>query len=559
MTEQILPGVAIEVRPEGLIVPLGVTVGNIGIVGTASKGPVGEPVILGSYAEAQQRFGNYDSWDPNNVGSELTLVRALEQAYRHGATTVFAVRVAEPTTLVSAGFALQSTTGDCVNLSAKSPGTWGNGLSVNVSAASEDAFVENEDVDLVASSLEHSPVVKSARNRVSLKVGGGTIEQPLVVIYDDDPNVPAAGQVKITLATGALEFGEVPAAGDDVVASYRVDQSAAIKVTLRYEEAEEVYTVVSGNDLIRDLASPVTPSSWVTGTAAANVGEIPIATIPVAPPVVFHQFSGGANGASSASYQSGLDLLLDQPAHIIVAAGRADDFGDELAGHCQVASSDSIKRERIAVVGSSLNANVATIQGHTLSSDRVIFVAPGIKTNDNAASPTVEVTLPGAYAAAAVAGLLSGFSAHISPTNKSINVGGLEQEYSSAELKQLVQGRVLALENRLGFRIVKGITTATNTAWHQITTRRIVDFAKFGVRSAANSYIGLLNNERVRGAMRASINSFLAEMVIDEKLISYELDVSATRDEERRGIARVTMVIRPTFSIDFIKVTMFLE
>jgi hypothetical protein len=63
----------------------------------------------------------------------------------------------------------------------------------------------------------------------------------------------------------------------------------------------------------------------------------------------------------------------------------------------------------------------------------------------------------------------------------------------------------------------------------------------------------------VRGAMRATINSFLAEMVEDEMLISYDLDVSATREEERQGIARVTIVLRPVFSIDFIKVTMFLE
>ena len=30
-----------------------------------------------------------------------------------------------------------------------------------------------------------------------------------------------------------------------------------------------------------------------------------------------------------------------------------------------------------------------------------------------------------------------------------------------------------------------------------------MDFAKFGVRSAANPYIGLLNNERVRSALAA--------------------------------------------------------
>ena len=175
-------------------------------------------------------------------------------------------------------------------------------------------------------------------------------------------------------------------------------------------------------------------------------------------------------------------------------------------------------------------------------------------------SPTgKEVTLPGAYTAAAIAGLISSYSPHVSLTNKPLAIRGLAAKYTNAELTRLVNAHVLALQEKLGFRVVKGITTSTNTAWHQITTRRIVDYAKYGVRSAANPYIGLLNNERVRGALRATVNSFLAEMVNAEMLVSYDLDVTATRDEERQGIARVTLVLRPTFSIDFIKVTMFLE
>ena len=110
---------------------------------------------------------------------------------------------------------------------------------------------------------------------------------------------------------------------------------------------------------------------------------------------------------------------------------------------------------------------------------------------------------------------------------------------------------------RRGFRVVKGITTDPG-AFQQITTRRIVDFAKFGVRGAAEPFIGLLNNERVRAALKGSINGFLADMVTDEMLVSYELDVTATRDDEIRGIAKVTMTVRPTFSIDYIKVVMFL-
>jgi hypothetical protein len=172
-----------------------------------------------------------------------------------------------------------------------------------------------------------------------------------------------------------------------------------------------------------------------------------------------------------------------------------------------------------------------------------------------------EITLPGVYMAPVIAGLLSGSDPHISLTNKAVSVGKLEKRFTQAQLEQLVQKRVLVIEERpgLGIRIVKGITTSTNTAFHQITTRRIVDFAKYGVRSAASPYIGKLNNERVRSALKSTITSFLQEMLDDEMLVTFEVDVFATRADEIKGIANVTILLQPTFSIDFIKVTMFLS
>jgi hypothetical protein len=377
MPEEILPGVYIEVRPEALIVPGPVTVGNIGIVGTARPpegededaiAPPREVKVIGSYAEAKEQFGPYRAYDPA-TDDPTALVRALELAYGHGASTVFAVRA--------------------------------------------------------------------------------------------------------------------PDTGD---------------------------------------------------------------------------------------FTEGLALLLNENVHIVVVAGAdAETAGAALTTHCTTASTDLMKRERIAVVGSRPKADdedasefLDAIKGHTLASDRVILVAPGIKTTDAAKAAAGEedtsVILPGGYAAAAIAGMLSARSAHVSLTNKPLAVSGLEVKFSGAQLEQLVDlsARVLALEERRGIRVVKAITTSTNTAWHQITTRRIVDFAKFGVRSAAGPYIGLLNNDRVRKALKGSINGFLASMVDDEMLISYELDVTATREEEIRGIAKVTMTVRPTFSIDFIKVVMFL-
>jgi hypothetical protein len=58
--------------------------------------------------------------------------------------------------------------------------------------------------------------------------------------------------------------------------------------------------------------------------------------------------------------------------------------------------------------------------------------------------------------------------------------------------------------------------------------------------------------------MKATLDAFLTRMVQDEALISYELAVTANRVQEIAGEAIVTMTLRPTFSIDFIKVTMYL-
>jgi hypothetical protein len=562
MAEMILPGTYIEVRPEGLITPGRVTVGNVGMIGTASKGPVGVPTTLGSYAEARAVFGDYDEWG-DGTGDKLTLVRALELAYSHGATTVRAVRVAS-NSAAKATTTLNATSGPCVELTAKSEGNWADSLLVNVWDATENGTMEDEEVPTSganALTLSVMPVVKSARNRIRLFVDATRVTRSLRILYgggmpDDDAAAPGPGEVKVDRTTGTLTFpaAEMPTADDKLTATYVVDKANAVKVTLRYGRTDEVYTVLNCHDLINDITNR--PSGFVDAREVGN-GEEQL--VKSASATAFTAFQPGANGESGADYQAGLDALLNDDVHIIVAAGQDDAFGSELDAHCQVASTDAIKRDRIAVVGSRLGATVDDIRGHTLDSDRLVYVAPGIKVTDRAAVPPVEVTLPGAYAAAAVAGLLAGFSPHISLTNKTVRVSGLENLLTQAQQTQLVQARVLALEERQGFRTVKGITTSTNTAWHQITTRRIVDYAKFGVRSAAASYIGLLNNSRVRGALRTTINSFLAEMVDDEMLIRYELDVAATRDEERKGTARVTITLQPTFSIDFIKVTMFLE
>src|SRR5688572_13521018 len=95
IAEMVIPGTYIEVRAEGLIGVGGIVTGNIGIVGTASRGPLNEVRILSSMADAVDAFGLPDPIkEPREAGQGLTLVRTLQQAFEGGARNVLAVRVA---------------------------------------------------------------------------------------------------------------------------------------------------------------------------------------------------------------------------------------------------------------------------------------------------------------------------------------------------------------------------------------------------------------------------------------------------------------------------------
>lgn len=301
----------------------------------------------------------------------------------------------------------------------------------------------------------------------------------------------------------------------------------------------------------------------------------------------------------------GLDALMKFDAHIVVVAGLdAAAIGSKIKGHCETAVEE--QKERIGIVGGPKPTDGVP------ESDRLIYVTPGIKVYEAANKAKVEaaekeitdaekiiknpdtktedkkkaeadrkkaedtkvaavqelkklaeknqpVTLPVSYSAAAVAGLISSLAVQSSPTNKVLNVSGLEEEYTYSELKQLILANVCALSRKNGsFVVTKGITTDKG-AFQQITTRRIVDKAKAGIRSGSQPYIGKLNNSRVRGALKSTLDGFLTTMVQDEALTEYSLEVMATRADEIAGRCIVTATLKPTFSIDCIKVIMYLS
>lgn len=558
ITEMVLPGTYIEVRAEGLISVGGIVTGRIGIVGTASRGPIMIPISLGSYSQAKEIFGDYDPW-VDGASNELTLVRALEQIFNNGATDVLAVRVkgSDPT---ASNVSLPDVDGDPqINIRVADLGSWANGVTAEVRTVilrERHAFnVSNEapfgngrtTLQLPHTDLQRRGGVSGALTAADISVRNRTTG----ATYGLDP-VPGPGEFNVNATTGLITFGEAQTVGHvPEVTYYR--QGTEVVFTLP-NGLQEVYADIANAGA---LQTALANSNFFAGTAVAAPSNKALRP-------GTYTFAGGTDGAdaSTVDYQEGIALFESQDVNFVLAAGQGTAIASVLTSHCEVMENNS--RERIAIIGSNSGEDVAEILGHlsAISDDRLIFVAPGIRAVDAAASARqrtrVEVTLPGAYAAAAVAGLLASLPVHHSPTNKALSIVGLEREFLHPELKQLVQGRVLALERKNGFRVVRGITTDT-TAFQQITTRRVVDYAKMGIRLGSLPYIGRLNNERVRKALRGTLDGFLTTMVLDEMLVSYELSVTATRADEIAGRCLVTVFLRPTFSIDFIKVTMFLE
>lgn len=262
-----------------------------------------------------------------------------------------------------------------------------------------------------------------------------------------------------------------------------------------------------------------------------------------------------AAGADQTAFANGTAELLKDTINILVAPELATATALQVLP-AAVNAAEGDGKDMITVIGSDASTVTAVVD-QVAANKRVVLVSPGVRAYDPAAGAMV--TLPGNYTAAAVAGLVASLAPQASPTNKVLaGVTQLATRYSYGQLKALLQGNVCALEDRQGIRVVRGITTE-GEAFAQITTRRIVDYAKAGIRQVTNPFVGRLNNERVRTALHGALDSFLTTMVVDEALTGYQLEVKATRADEVAGRCIVNVAMQPTFSIDYIRVTLALS
>lgn len=197
---------------------VGVPTDVIGVVGTASWGPVNLPVALGTGNEAQIAFGpmsNASLFDPFDLATDLYL--AFGQAASAATLQGFAVRVTDGTdsaasvtisgaataTPATASLTGTVTAGDVLSLTATSSGITGSPITVSYTAKSTDtlttlatalaAAVNNNAV------LNAASVYASASGAVTTVYAPTTLSPALVLTR----SVTGAASETITIAAGS--------------------------------------------------------------------------------------------------------------------------------------------------------------------------------------------------------------------------------------------------------------------------------------------------------------------------------------------------------------------
>lgn len=240
-----------------------------------------------------------------------------------------------------------------------------------------------------------------------------------------------------------------------------------------------------------------------------------------------------ADTGTTEDYETAFAALGKWEAQILVCDSSVTAVQQALRSAVETASGQ--RRERIAVVGGDGDTAAELVtRAAALNSERVALVGPDVL--DSAGE-----TLPGVFAAAALAGVLANGGDPAVPLNGAelTGLGGLAEDYGDNDIDLLVRGGVTPLESVSGvISPVRGITTRTTTGgvadatWRELTTILIVDDIIPTLRTALRSrFARAKNTARGRSAIRSQVIVELEKKVAAEIIESYG-DVTVTASAE---------------------------
>jgi hypothetical protein len=174
----------------------------------------------------------------------------------------------------------------------------------------------------------------------------------------------------------------------------------------------------------------------------------------------------------------------------------------------------------------------------------------------------VLVSPPGAEGA--VAGMIGRMDPQESPTFKPVPLFSIAPaRYREAQLNQLLGPAVnlCVVQERAGRGVIvlKGIDTTGD----QISVTRVADEAIRETKAISENFIGILNTDDARTALKQQIVATFTRMEREGALVpstdgkdpAFVVDVYSTQQDFAQGIVRIDIAVRPVRAIDYIYAT----
>ena len=534
----------------------GVPTDVIGVVGTASWGPVNLPTAMGSGQEAQLAFGpisNLSLFDPYDLATDLYL--AFGQAVSNATIQGFAVRVTDGTdtaasvnvtgaataTPATATLTGTVTAGDVLSLTHTTSAIPGSPITVSYTAKSTDTLTT------LATALAAAVNNNAALNGASVYANAVGAVVTIYTLAGTSPslvvtrNVTGAATETITIGTGSTS-----SAGGTLSALYTGVQGANVKMTIAtspsmlnavnvsisgFSGTTELYPNISTVNFWRNLQSALAngltgfrgPSAWARLTTInAAVGS---------PAPGTYNLTGGSDGRTGVTTSTLLGSSTSFPPTGLWALGNANPsvgivWIAGLTDLSAVATIDSFALTNGCSVlfpfatGTTTSVAVTAVQNDGIGGPEFIYVKDSIYFQDTVNNQR-RLVLP----TAVHGGLWATLSPEQSPLNKRVQlVIGTERNdpvngtipYSPSEIGQLNSAGIMFISNPCPGGSYFGVRAAASTSSVQST--RPVEYWRLTMYIARSLYqnlglfVGQLQsqqpNDDLRNQVKMVLNDF---------------------------------------------------
>ncbi len=387
-------------------------------------------------------------------------------------------------------------------------------------------------------------------------VDGGTAAAASVVIPADGPSGDAftlKARARGTWANGlavSIAVREVPGDG----AGDPADKVKVFDLTVQRPGGSDVETH-------RNLSIDPKNVRYVIDVLARQSQIVMVqenkVKLPKAVPAVPATTLAGGVDAGRTDYQAALARLVNESDVDMVLMsvqdtsnlGRLAQIYADMVAHCERMS--ALSQGRVGFAGvpgatvAAIRTNAATLT-NSLVSDRLVLVAPAGVTG-------------------AVAGMVGSLDYFQSPTFKRLAVGGVDPAIGVEAQQELLQLHVVPVitQRGRGVIVLRGLTSDGD----QISVRRVADRAVRGVKAISEQFIGRLNNELGRGALKQNLVASLVQMEKDGAIVpstdgkdpAFKVNVYSSQTDFAQGIVRVDMAVRPVRAIDYIYATVLVQ